>query len=268
MTIYNYSDYRSYLNAFCQAENAPRGLRAALAREAGCQASYLSQVLKGRVHLTEDQLLGIASHLELSAAETEHMLLMLRFEKAGTAKLKTHLQKAITLSQREQMNLKNRIVADELTQDHEALGIYFSSWIPSAVHLLTSSSHTQTIDSISARLNIPTAKTKETLIFLERFGFIERQDQRWVHGKRSLHIPKNSAFQIAAQTTRRELAARSIALNPADAFHFSSVFTIDELDLKELKELFAKLVEKSHKIIQKSGTNRLACVCMDLFEVV
>jgi uncharacterized protein (TIGR02147 family) len=268
MNAFQFKDYRSYFNALSSSDTAPRGFRAALAREAGCQASYLSQVLKNRAHLTEDQLLGIAVHLRLSSAEIDHLLLLLRYEKAGTKKLKEHLARALQISQEAHKSLKTRVPAESFADEQNILGTYFSSWIPSAVHILTSSIEFQTPGAIAKRLGLPLRKVQETLEFLEGVSFVERSGSRWSFKRNSFHVPKESALQPAVQATRRELAARSMALNPVGAIHFSSLFTIDEADMKAIQDLLRDLVEKSHRLIQDSGTENLACLCLDLFEVV
>jgi uncharacterized protein (TIGR02147 family) len=268
MSPYGFSDYRSYLKALCALETSQRGFRARLSRAAGCQASYFSQMIQGRVHLTEDQIIGIAFDLDLAPDETEFLLLLLRHEKAGTKKLKEYIEKQIQRSKLEYQNLKNRVVAKGTVPMHEVLGVYFSSWIYSAVHLLTSSEETQTVEAISSRLHLPATKTKETLEFLQSSHFVEKKGLRWIYKSGAIHIEKCSPFQPAVQMTRRELATRSIALNSGDAVHFSSLFTIDEADFHKIRELLSKYVEASHKQIERSGTSRLACMCLDLFEVV
>jgi len=267
MTLYDYDDYRPYLNDVCDT-SAERGVRASLARAAECQASYLSQVLKGRAHLTEDQLMGITVSLGLVKSETEYLLMLLRYQKAGTPKLREYLKGLIHSAREESIHLARQVNADKVVRDEQHLGVYFNSWIPSTVHLLTSSPEFQTAEAIAERLHIPLKKTKETLKFLEHVGFIEYADKKWVYKRGSIHITKDSPLQSSMQFSRRELAARSIAINSEDSIHFSSVFTIDEKDLEEIRKMYRKAIEKSHKMISSSGTEKLACICLDVFEVV
>lgn len=269
MEIFDFTDYRHYLNSVCNDEAAPRGLRAALAREAGCQASYFSQVLKERSHLTEDQLLGVAHHLELSPAVAQHLLLLLRYTKAATVRLQTHLKAEIEKAKQSQFDLQTLIDAEAANRDHDGtLGVYFSTWIYSAVHLLTSNPNYQKPEPIAERLQLPITKIKECLLFLVNSGFVDHSGKNYVFKRGSFHVAKDSPLQAAVQSSRRELAARSIAINPLESMHFSSLFTIDEADLAKIKEIFTRSIEKSHKVIHGSGTRKLACLCVDLFEIV
>lgn len=268
MSPFSHEAYRAYLVALCEQPDA-RGLRKQLSTAAGCQPSYLSQALHGRVHLTEEHLAGIAGFLRLKAEEAEFLLLLLRLEKAGTPALRAMLeaQKAKLLAR--QKNLKNRVgSAGPVAMSDADVGMYFSTWIPSAVHLLTSDPAFGHAEKIAERLLLPESKVMETLRFLEKLGLVaQSKRQGWAFARGSIHLPKDSPWQSAFQASRRELAARSIALNPRGAVHFSTMFTISPEDLKKLEQLAAEFVSGAHEKIHASGTERLAAICLDVFEV-
>lgn len=267
MSPFAFSAYRAYLLALCEQPDA-RGLRSQLSAAAGCQASYLSQALHGRVHLTEEHLAGIAGFLRLKADEAEFLLLLLRSEKAGTPALRALLetQKAKLLAR--QKNLKHRVGSGPVPMSDADIGLYFSTWIPSAVHLLTSDPAFGAVEKIAERLRLPASKVSETLRFLEKLGLVSHGKKGWAFARGSFHLPKDSPWQSAFQASRRELAARSIALNPRGATHFSTLFTISPEDLKKLEQLTADFVASAHERIHASGTESLAAICIDLFEVV
>lgn len=266
MGLFEHSTYRDYLLELCEHPEA-RGLRKQLSAAAGCQPSYLSQALHGRVHLTEEHLAGIAGFLKLKAEEAEYLLLLLRIERAGTRALKDMLeaQKARLLAK--QKSLKNRVGAGAAPMSDADLGLYFSTWIPSAVHLLTSDPAFGSAEKIAGRLRLPTGKITETLRFLEKLGLITHTKKGWAFARSGFHLPKDSPWQSAFQASRRELAARSIAINPRGATHFSTMFTISPADLRKLEQLAADFVEKAHQRIHASGTESLAAICLDVFEV-
>lgn len=267
MRPFDHSSYRAYLLELCDHPEA-RGLRKQLSAAAGCQPSYLSQALHGRVHLTEEHLAGIAGFLRLKAEEAEYLLLLLRAEKAGNKVLRDMLeaQKAKLLAK--QKNLKNRVGAGAAPMSEADIGLYFSTWIPSAVHLLTSDPAYGHAEKIAERLRLPAAKITETLRFLEKLGLVAHGKKGWAFARSGFHLPKDSPWQSAFQASRRELAARSIALNPRGATHFSTMFTISPEDLRKLEQLTADFVSSAHQRIHASGTESLAAICIDLFEIV
>lgn len=268
MSPYAFKSYRAYLKALCKDPQVQRGFQSSLAKAAGCQASYFSQVIQEKVHLTEDQALGISELLGHSQEEAEHFLLLLRLEKAGTSKLKKYLSHLLEKSSAQNERVGQNVPADRFLQKDEDIGKYCSSWIPSAVHLLTSNSHYRESRLIAEYLKIPVKTVEETLSLLKQLDFVEKKEGQWFYKGGSLHIPKDSPWQSALQTSRRQLAQRSIVLNPDQALHFSSVFTIDRSDLDNLKSICKSFLDKSHKVIQKSGTEELCCICLDYFTVV
>jgi uncharacterized protein (TIGR02147 family) len=265
MTPFDFNQYRDFLLAVCQSPHAKRGIQTALAKSAGCQASYFSQVLKGKVHLTEDQALGVAGYLVLTYLETEYFLLLIRHAKAGTKKLQEFLGQTLAKMKNDQLNLTKRVGADNVALSNEDIGRYASSWIPSVIHILTSSQNFQSVSKIASRLNLSTAVVTDTLFFLRQMGFVIEERGHWRFNKGSLHIPKDSPWSSPLQRGRRFLADKSIQENSQDTLHFSSVFTMDRKDYDELKKMLSNCIEKSHDLIKNSGTEELYCICLDFF---
>lgn len=267
MDLFSYEKYRNYLKDLCTSRRSQRGFQSSLARAAGCQSAYFSQVLKHNVHLTEDQVIALGEELALSPLELEYLLVLLRLEKAGTEKLKTYLRRKLSDLRLQNQDLSSRVPADQILLNDKNLGKYFSSWIPSAVHLLTSCEKYNTPEKIAARLHVPLRQIKEILQFLSELGWVEKKNQSYFYSGGNIHIPKTSAFHSTAEATRRQLALSSIAVNNADDIHYSSVFTIDQKDFAALKNMIGTFVQESSQVIKNSGTAELSCLCVDLFQV-
>jgi len=268
MDLFDYKDYRAYLQDLCQAPKVKRGYQASLAKAAGCQASYFSQVLRGNAHLTEDQVVAIAEELSLTTHETDHLLILLRLNKAGTKKLRDYLERSASSSKAKRRDLSTKVAATNFIQSGEDLAQYFNSWIPSVIHVLTGSSKFQTIESIAKRLNLPESKVRETLLFLLEKGFVKKEENHFKFQGGTIHFTKDSVWQPALQSTRRQLALNSIAVNPAEALHFSSVFTITPEDKSKVQELLSEAIRKADQVVADSGTEELCCICVDFFEVI
>ena len=58
--VFEFLDYRKFLTAVIEKQSRTKGFRALLASGAGCQRTYLSMALHGKVHLTPEHALGIA----------------------------------------------------------------------------------------------------------------------------------------------------------------------------------------------------------------
>src|ERR1700761_9610789 len=89
MSPYAYRDYRKYLLDFVEQTDA-RGMKSHLASAAGCQRSFLSQVLSGAVNMTLEQALGMAKYIGLSASETDYFYSLVGLARASLPEAKTY----------------------------------------------------------------------------------------------------------------------------------------------------------------------------------
>src|SRR4051812_24470031 len=89
-SIFEFDGCREYLRHLIASHRTERGYQARLAGRAGCHPSFLSQVLGGRAHLSQEHVLAIAHYLALSYAETEYFLTLLDGERAGSTPLRQH----------------------------------------------------------------------------------------------------------------------------------------------------------------------------------
>ncbi len=268
MSVFKYSNYRDLLKDLLYGPDSRRGDQSELAKAMGCQASYLLQVLKGKAELTEDHAIRLAHHLNLGDLQTEYVLLLLRISRAATQDLVQFLEKRRAELFRQQSDLENKVESRPLLDSEQFLSRYFSSWIPSTIHVATSSEKFQNAFAIAERLSLPIGIVEDTLSFLEKHSLIKRQGKDFLFNGGSIHLPRRSALNEAHQSSRRIQALRSIQQQNNESLHFSSVFTLDEKALKELKHMITQLIESSHKKIHDAGTDEIYAMNMDLFKVV
>ncbi len=195
------------------------------------------------------------------------MLLLLRYEKAATEKLRKYLKQKLFKAKRAENNLSQRVSADQVLYSEKDLSQYFSSWIPSAIHLITSSKEFQTPEKISARLHIPLKETKEILNFLLKINWVQKKGNDYTYSGGNIHLAKDYPLQPAMQITRRHPAFNSIAIISPQSVHYSTLFTIDTKSYELLQKQVSKFVQQSSKVVTGGGSDELCCICLDLFQV-
>ena len=89
---FDYTDYKSYINARLDADPQGRGSRSALARAIRCQSAFVSSVLRGSVHFTPEQGEAINEHFGHSETDADYFLLLLQLQRAGTDSLRQRLK--------------------------------------------------------------------------------------------------------------------------------------------------------------------------------
>lgn len=262
------TDYRDYLCKIVYAPETKRGYQALLAKAMGCQAAYLSQVLKGKSELTEDQALKAAVFLELSAVGIEYFVLLVRLARASTLALREYLEVRRAEIQREASEVRSRLKSDKPKLDEAKLVRYFSSSIPSTLHVATSSEKYRSVEALAKRFALPEPRVREILEFLEEIGLIEKVGGSWHYANAPLHFPRESPMNIVHQMSRRRQAMQAIEGNSPDNLHFSSVFTADLATVAEIKADLLDYIEKSHAKVHASGTSEVYSMSLDLFRSV
>ncbi len=94
ISIYDYSDYRKFLNAWIDRQSKTmKGLKGKLAVTSGVSSTLISLILKGDKHLSLEQASDISDFIGLDEKETEYFFLLVELGKAGSFKLKQKLKK-------------------------------------------------------------------------------------------------------------------------------------------------------------------------------
>jgi len=267
-SIFEARDYRSYLNGLVYSPDTKRGYQVQMARAIGCQAAYLSQVLKGKSEFTEDHALKLAQFLTLPPAGTEYLVLLVRQSRASTPALREYLEQRRLEIARDQEEVKSRVNSKSLLADENTLFRYFSSGIPSLIHMATSSERYRTVEALATRFRLAPARVRDILNFLEEIHLVQKKGNGWRYATAPLHFPRESAVNLGHQLGRRQQAMRSIEENDPDDIHFSSVFTVDAETYRELKRDLLDHIENSHQKIHAGGTHEVYGMCLDLFRAV
>lgn len=268
ITPLKYDNYKKYLEDIIKNYPGGRGYQSMLAKAMNCQAAYLSQVLRGKVELTEDHAIKLVLFLKLNSLEADYFILLLRLSRAATRELSLYLEHKRLEMVAHQDDMENKVRAKTARDSETFLSKYHSSWIPSTIHIATSSESLQTIESLSNRFHLPKTLVEETLLFLEKYNLVKRQNALWVFSGESIHLPKTYTLNESYQVSLRTKVIESIQQKNKKNLHFSSTFTMSKKSYKEILEICNKAVEDSHKVIHESGTEEVYCMCVDLFEVI
>ncbi|MBC7540935.1 MAG: TIGR02147 family protein [Bacteriovorax sp.] len=263
-----YVNYKEYLGDLIKSYPGGRGYQSILAKAMNCQAAYLSQVLRGKVELTEDHAIKLVMFLKFNSLESEYFILLLRLSRAATRELTSYLEKKRLEMVAHQDDMENKVRAKTARDSDTFLTKYYSNWIPSTIHVSTSSQYLQTVESLSLRFHLPIALVEENLAFLEKYNLVKKESGRWIFSGESIHLPKAYALNEPYQVSWRSKVIESIQKKNKENLHFSSTFTIDKNSYKEILEVCNKAIEDAHKIIHGSGTEEVYSICVDLFKVI
>lgn len=273
LNIYSFRDYKQFLRESIKNYEPQHGVVSRLAEAAGCQRSYLSQVINGHVHLTADHVFALSKFLRLNEGEREFFLLLLGKERAGSSSYRQHLETKIETLRKENSSIKNKVSArilDANLINDAAMFSYYSSWAKMAIHTIVSIERFQTPEAIGQRLQLPVGFTIDCLNELKHLGFIETKNNRWIYGQSvgNTHISNENSVSALNHNNWRQRSSVNFPLAKDNGnIHYTSVFTLSKLDLHLLRQKILDWISESRDLIGPSSSEEIACLNIDCFIV-
>ncbi|MGZ3771606.1 MAG: TIGR02147 family protein [Bdellovibrio sp.] len=264
-SIFEYSDYKKYIEDYVQALGEPWGYWGKLANAISCQPAYLSRCLKDKTHLTVDQILALSRFWSLSNQETEYLIFLLEMARAGTEENRKYFLAKTVQIRKENEDLKKQVRRESLKQEDQIL--YYSNWLWMAIHFATSIKQFQTVSALSQRFNVSTSQVIFILEKLLALGLIVKNGDHWIFHSGEFHLPKQSPLISTHHQNWRTRAIMDAQYPNTDGIHYSAVYTLSEKDFAKLKSQILDWIKTSDSIVAKSKEEEVCCLNLDLFRL-
>lgn len=266
INIYKYIDFKRYLFAVVDLNSNVYRYKAQLAEAAGCQRSYLSQVLNGDAMILPEHAMGLAHFWKLSTQESEYFLTMVLYARAGSKALKDHLKEKLMNARKDQEDLVKRI-SDKVVLPEASAAIFYSNWQYLAINVLISIPQFRSVQAIAQRLSLSEDVIKKSLRDLEKLGLVYNSGGNWMATNSTLHVPRDSQFNSLNHSHWRKKAVENSFLAEEGSVHYTSVCTLSRDDVIKIKELVLQLIDGSRKIVAPSQEEELYCLTCDWFRI-
>lgn len=179
--IFEYTDYRRFLNeflAFKKQQGSPWSHRF-LQQKLGVKSTgYLSNVLSGKKNISQEQALNLAHIIGLRKREQDYFIILVNFNQAMTIEERNRYFQSL----REfSLGASSRLTPERLS--------LFKRWYHVALVELVQCPGVGTNSEQLAKMLIPNpglACVREALRELEEWGFIQKQQQRYVRTEPTL----------------------------------------------------------------------------------
>ena len=259
MTPFDYSDYKAYLTESIEVDLG-RGAKAKLADAAGCQRSFLSQVLNGPTHLTPEHGLGISLFLNHTEDEREYFLALLGKARSANRTLTDYYEKKMKQLKQKVANLTARL---KTTRPEEDLAEYYSSWTYAAIHLLCTIPQFQSVAAISKKLKLNFHEVERRMKRLQHMKLVDLKEGHWVSTRHEIHLPKEHFMTQTNHKNWREKNLELSQLNPELHISYTAVYTMSQKDFGKLKELCFRFLEEGRDIVAPSKEEELVSFSLD-----
>lgn len=266
INIFNYIEYTSFLNKMINTHHNVYGYKAQLAEAAGCQRSFISQVLAGSAHMTAEHAVGLGQFWNLTIVEKDYLLNLVLLARAGSKSLKDFLRQKIEVARKDQENLAKRIVEKTVLPEAEA-ATFYSNWQYLAITILLTIPQYRSINSIAGRLNLKDEFVNKSLRELEQMKLVIKIGSEWFPTSNTIHIPRESKFNSLNHSHWRNQAVQNSFLGDENAVHYTSVCSLSLTDAERLKQFVFKLIDESREIVAPSKEEELFCLTCDWFKI-
>lgn len=265
--FFEHGDYKKLVVDLIESTpGGGRGKRKALADAIGCQVSHVTSVLSGTSHFSQEQAEAAARFLGLNGRETEFLLLLVDFNRAGTVPLRKFYQSLLDEKREKYSALKTRLKMPDSLEGYQE-SVYYSSWQFAAVHVLLSIPQFQSREAIAHKLGLTLSRVDEILFFLVETGLCKKEGHEYRLARPLLHLDKTSPLISKHHTNWRLRAMQSFDETTEEALHYSSVVTLSVADYKKVREILARALSEALKVITQSPEEDVAAVCIDLFRI-
>ena len=265
--VFTVSDYREVIRRKIVEEGDSRGYKSTLARAAGCQPAYLSQVLAESVHLTPEHGAELCDLWQLDDLEADYFLTLIHLGRSGRESLERRLKAKLKELREAHKKLKSqRPKSESRSYEKEQALHYYLDWIPAALHLYLTIPGRNTVAVLAKRTQLPESAVSKGLGILENLGIAKAQSGAWELTAKTLHASDESLFAPLHHRNWRERAIESFrAGTRAPNLHYTAVYSLDPDTFHEIRGALKKTIALSRASAIKAPEEDVACLNIDWF---
>lgn len=267
MSLFETEDYRAFLKTWIRSlPKNGRGEVNRIAEVLNVNPTVVSQTLSGTRDFTPEQTLDLTEHMGLSELESDYFATLVQIEKAGTAKLKTHLRKKLVKLRKDSVQVAKRI------QEHRSLSeteraTFYSSAIYAAVRLFSSVGDGVTLEQVCQRFDLSRARAQEILSFLVSTKLCLEKDGVYERGPQLTHLEATSPFITKHHTNWRVKSLQRAEDLAATELMYTGPMCLARADFERLRERMLAFIKEVIGEVQNSEAEDVACFNIDFFWV-
>lgn len=267
MSIYSFNDYREYLQARL-GDGQRNGQKQRQAEALACQAAHLSQVLKGKNHLSIEHAFGVNKFLGHTEKESEYFLNIVQAARAGTVEARRYFQEKALHVKQQSLNIKDKISSAKRELSKEEQAIYYGDGLYALAHAALSLPKIKTIEDLARLLEADLDVASSILEFLKQVQLAAEKSGKLTTGPGVTHLSSDSPHIKKHHLNMRLAGIRKIEKGAKKSdVHYSTYYTLSRQDAFRLKEKILDLIDQNLKVVVPSSEEVLYCNIIDFFEV-
>jgi uncharacterized protein (TIGR02147 family) len=266
MSIYEYQDYKPYVNDWIEVQpKAGHGQLRRLAEFLNVNSVVMSQVFRGNRDLSPEQAMGVAKFIGLAESERNYLLLLVQKARAGTKELADAFRKQIEQIQKQSRSLKNRIKHSKFTEQGGAT--FYSNWYYSAIRLGVSVESLSSAVAIADHLGLERSLATKVIAFLLENQLIVERNDKFDLGPQVTHVGHDSPFVNRHHSNWRLQGLKAMERTAEDEIFYTGPMALSHEAANEIRKDIVGLIERSTKRAAESKSERLSCLNVDWFRI-
>ena len=271
MDVFDFEEYRPYLQALIEANKHIRGFKGSLAKAAACHASHFSQAMNGTVHLTLEQASGITVFCEMGELEAGYFVMLVLKERSGTPTLRKMAAARLAELKERRFSISGR--TQEIKKLGDAHSFYFSSYLWSVIFALTRIEAYQTCSAIAEKLQIRDSVAQRYLDHLVDEGLLKESMNKagevcFSHTSGHLALKEDSLFLPSFHSSMRQLATQKIMKHDYEGeLCYSYVHAMSRDDALKMKQFLTQSLKQVHKVVADSKEEEVYMLLCDFMPV-
>lgn len=265
MSIFDHLDYRDFLKAYI--ENQPKkgwGVVSKIAEALDMTQAHVSQILSGAKEFSAEQALKLSRFLQLSNFESDYLILLIQFQRAGTQDLKDYYKEKIDKTKLEALQVKNHFSGFAPLSESE-MNQFYSTWLYSAIRMFCSVGNGKSFQDILSRFPIAPKELTAMVGFMTDKGLLTREGNHYQLGsQRTLSQKGSPQFVMHSKNWRLQAVQRCERLNEGDIF-ITSPMSMSKEDYEKLRNDLIELLKKISLQVADSPAEEIVCLNLDLF---
>jgi uncharacterized protein (TIGR02147 family) len=263
MTIFEFDHYKSYLKQrIKELPGHGRGELSRIAKALNIHTTMVTHVLKGAANFSIEQALSLADYLGLNELETDFLLALVQWERAGTTKAKDFYHRKIVEIRLKALNLTQRLgTQNKLSNSDRAF--FYSSWVYTAIRLLTAIDRFQTPEALAHELDLPIGRVRAALEFLISRGLCTEENSKVRYAAMPTYLEASSPLVSRHhQNWRHKAQERFERIRESDLV-FTFPMVISDKDALRIREKLVQLIGEVKTLSEPSPSEELFVLNID-----
>jgi uncharacterized protein (TIGR02147 family) len=265
--VFDFEDYRAYLQQALPVRGKERGLRTRLATALGCQNAFVSQVLSGYADFSLEHAYKTSRFLLLEREERDFFLLLVQRARAGSHELREHFSEKMAEIREKRREISQRVKHAPVEWTEADRTLYYSSWHYAAVHICLVTKGRQSRRDLAVYLKLPEERVGRVVADLQKMGLAKEEGGRLLGRYDRMHLPADAPQINQHHGNWRMQAIASLDRATEADLHYSLVMSASKSAVEELRRRILNMIQDFEPTLKAAADEDVYVFTTDLFSL-